>query len=479
MLKNSTKPQLKEASRAKSIYFMTWRWHFYAGLFVIPFMLMLSVTGLVMLFDDEIELARYETTLKVVQQEHKVPVSIQLESVKQAYPDFSVTQFVPAKTAHLANRFSIKAEDGRSLVAAVDPYTGEVQGTIDRSDSVYELMNNIHGTLLIGEFGDRLIEISASLGILLLVSGLYLWLPRDNASRAGFLKIRTAQGSRIVLRDVHANLGGVLSLVLLFFLISGLSWAGIWGAKMVQAWNTFPTYYTWGEKPESTLTHKDLNHGSSEEIPWNLELAAVPESKDKPAHDHANMERGASYTGSLRALSIDDIILKAEMMGFTSYKVFLPRSDDGVYTVAANSMGGDISDPRQDRTSHFDQYSGRLLVDVTWQDYSWFAKLMAAGVSLHQGDVSIINKALNVLFCLAFILIAISGVVMWWFRRPSRIASLGAPPQFQHDGVWKLGLATLVAICAAFPMGGLAIVSVLLLDWLVFNRVEKLKAALN
>ncbi|WP_029860378.1 PepSY-associated TM helix domain-containing protein, partial [Vibrio parahaemolyticus] len=428
MLRNSTKPQLKEASRAKSIYFMTWRWHFYAGLFVIPFMLMLSVTGLVMLFDDEIELARYETTLKVVQQEHKVPVSVQLELVKQAYPDFSVTQFVPAKTAHLANRFSIKAEDGRSLVAAVNPYSGEVQGTIDRSDSVYELMNNIHGTLLIGELGDRLIEISASLGILLLVSGLYLWLPRDNASRSGFLKIRVAQGSRIVLRDVHANLGGVLSLVLLFFLISGLSWAGIWGAKMVQAWNTFPTYYTWGEKPESTLTHKDLNHGSSEEMPWNLELAAVPESKDKPAHDHANMERGASYTASHRALSIDDIILKAEMMGFTSYKIFLPRSDNGVYTVAANSMGGDISDPRQDRTSHFDQYSGRLLVDVTWQDYSWFAKLMAAGVSLHQGDVSIINKALNVLFCLAFILIAISGVVMWWLRRPSRSASLGAPP---------------------------------------------------
>ncbi|MDW1892235.1 PepSY domain-containing protein, partial [Vibrio sp. Vb1574] len=342
-----------------------------------------------------------------------------------------------------------------------------------------ELMNNIHGTLLIGELGDRLIEISASLGILLLVSGLYLWLPRDNASRSGFLKIRVAQGSRIVLRDVHANLGGVLSLVLLFFLISGLSWAGIWGAKMVQAWNTFPTYYTWGEKPESILTHQDLNHGSSEEMPWNLELAAVPESKDKLAHDHANMEKGASYTASHRALSIDDIILKAEMMGFTSYKVFLPRSDDGVYTVAANSMGGDISDPRQDRTSHFDQYSGRLLVDVTWQDYSWFAKLMAAGVSLHQGDVSIINKALNVLFCQAFILIAISGVVMWWFRRPSRSASLGAPPQFQHNGVWKLGLATLVAICAAFPMGGLAIVSVLLLDWVVFNRVEKLKAALN
>ncbi|NMU24693.1 PepSY domain-containing protein, partial [Vibrio parahaemolyticus] len=88
------------------------------------------------------------------------------------------------------------------------------------------LMNSIHGTLLIGDLGDRLIEIAASLGILLLVSGLYLWLPRDNASRAGFLKIRLNNGPRILMRYLHANLGGVLSIVLLFFLISGLSWAG-------------------------------------------------------------------------------------------------------------------------------------------------------------------------------------------------------------------------------------------------------------
>ncbi|HHX8438043.1 TPA: PepSY-associated TM helix domain-containing protein [Vibrio diabolicus] len=479
MLRNSVKPQFKEASRAKSIYFMTWRWHFYAGLFVIPFMLMLSLTGLVMLFDDEIELARYEATLQVSPQEHMVPVSAQLETVKQAYPDFNVTQFVPAKTADMANRFSIQNQEGSSLIVAVNPYTGDVQGTINRGDSIYELMNSIHGTLLIGDLGDRLIEIAASLGILLLVSGLYLWLPRDNASRAGFLKIRFNNGPRILMRDLHANLGGVLSIVLLFFLVSGLSWAGIWGAKMVQAWNTFPTYYTWGEKPESTLTHKDLNHGASEEMPWNLELAAVPQSKDKPAHDHANMKEEMAYAGSHDALSIDDIILKAEMMGFTGYKLFLPRSETGVYTVAANSMSGDVSDPRQDRTSHFDQYSGRLLVDVTWQDYSLFAKFMAAGVSLHQGDVSILNKVLNVVFCLAFILISITGVVMWWIRRPSRCAVLGAPPKFQQGGIWKLGLVTLVVLCLAFPMGGLAIVTVLALDWLLFNRVEKLKTALN
>ena len=213
MLRNSAKPQLKEASHAKSIYFMTWRWHYYAGLFVIPFMLILSLSGLVMLFDDEIELARYEAILQVSPQEQPVPVSTQLETVKQTYPDLNVTQFVPAKTSDIANRFSIQNQEGSSLIVAVNPYTGAVQGTIDRSDSIYELMNSIHGTLLIGDLGDRLIEIAASLGILLLVSGLYLWLPRDNACRAGFMKIRLGNGTRILMRDLHANLGGVLSIV--------------------------------------------------------------------------------------------------------------------------------------------------------------------------------------------------------------------------------------------------------------------------
>ena len=93
MLGSQTQTSPKESSRLssekariKSRYFMTWRWHFYAGLYVIPFMLMLSLTGLVMLFDDEIEQARYQDELVVMPESSKVPVSQQLESVQASYP---------------------------------------------------------------------------------------------------------------------------------------------------------------------------------------------------------------------------------------------------------------------------------------------------------------------------------------------------------------------------------------------------------
>ncbi|NIY83463.1 PepSY-associated TM helix domain-containing protein [Vibrio hepatarius] len=465
--------RLQSTTLTKARYFLAWRWHFYAGLFVVPFMIMLSLTGLVMLFDDEIEQLRYQDVLSVVPLEQALPASQQIAVVKSTYPEAAITQFISSKQPDIANRVSIRFEDGKSLLIAVNPYTAQVQGEIERSESWYELANNIHGTLLVGKSGDFLIEIAASLSLLLLATGIYMWLPTDNASRAGFLKLRVSSGTRVLLRDIHANLGGVLSVVLLLFVLSGLAWAGVWGAKMVQGWNTFPTYYTWGEKPQSNLTHASLNHGSEEELPWNLEHSTLPQSQVQDHSGHHGTDT-VSMT-SHATVSIDQIIDQAKALGFTQFKVFMPKSETGVYTVAANSMAGDVIDPRQDRTTHFDQYSGEVLVDVTWDDYTLMAKLMAAGVSLHQGDVSVINKALNALFCLAFIAISITGVVMWWKRRPVGQRKLGVPAKFQQDAIWKSGLVCLLVIGVCFPLAGFTIAVTLVLDWLLVRRSKRLQ----
>lgn len=476
--KDSARPSQPETTNtAKARYFLTWRWHFYAGLFVIPFMLMLSITGLIMLFDDEIEQLRYSDIINVMPQEQVQPASQQYMAVKQAYPSGKITQYVSSNRENQAHRFNVKLADGKSILVTVNPHTAEVIGEIDRSDSWYQLANDIHGTLLIGKWGDYLIEVSASLGILLLVSGLYLWLPRDNASKAGFLKLRFNAGTRVFMRDLHANLGGTLSLVLLLFLLSGLAWAGVWGAKMVQGWNTFPTYYTWGEKPKSALTHARLNHGSEEEMPWNLEQATVPESKGHHSGHHEHQTDKPYDLG--HSIGIDEIIAKAKAMGFTRFKVYLPQSDTGVFTVSANSMAGDVTDPRKDRTTHFDQYTGNVLVDVTWQDYSVIAKAMAAGVSLHQGDLSIINKVLNAVFCIAFIAISVTGAMMWWVRRPAKQNKLGVPTRFEQDGIWKLGVISLILVSLLFPLAGVSIVLALVIDTLVVRNSPKLREYLS
>lgn len=43
------------SAHGKGLYRRIWRWHFYAGLFVLPFILILSVTGAIYLFKPQID----------------------------------------------------------------------------------------------------------------------------------------------------------------------------------------------------------------------------------------------------------------------------------------------------------------------------------------------------------------------------------------------------------------------------------------
>lgn len=47
-MQTHTAPQ-PDAAASSRLYRAVWRWHFYAGLYVIPFLLMLAVTGFFMM----------------------------------------------------------------------------------------------------------------------------------------------------------------------------------------------------------------------------------------------------------------------------------------------------------------------------------------------------------------------------------------------------------------------------------------------
>ncbi|GAL22685.1 uncharacterized iron-regulated membrane protein [Vibrio maritimus] len=130
MLSKQRGSQRTKTSRAKSIYFMTWRWHFYSGLFVIPFMLMLSLTGLIMLFDDEIEFARYQSILKVEQGEHTAPISSQIDAINEVYPNSQVSQFIPSPNLERANRFLFKLPMGMPSLHWLTPIPQKFKGRL-------------------------------------------------------------------------------------------------------------------------------------------------------------------------------------------------------------------------------------------------------------------------------------------------------------------------------------------------------------
>jgi uncharacterized iron-regulated membrane protein len=134
-------------------------------------------------------------------------------------------------------------------------------------------------------------------------------------------------------------------------------------------------------------------------------------------------------------------------------------------------MSYDSTDPTADRTVHVDQYTGKILADAKFADYPLFGKAMAVGIALHEGQMGMWNVALNTLFCLTVLLACVSGIVMWWKRRP---AGQFGSPRYPRDYRLPASIGVLgLVLAVAFPLGGLAIVTFAIIDFFLPKRLKE------
>jgi uncharacterized iron-regulated membrane protein len=435
-------------------------------LYVVPFLLMLATTGLIMLWVSAVtelngERARVPVTGAAL------GVSVLQAAAEAAVPGGVASQYIEPMAEGRVAVFRVDAGEAATTVL-VDPYSGAVVDRFPWRAGWYDFATDIHGTLLIGDLGDRLIEVAASLGVVLVVSGLYLHWPREGRGAAGALVPRVSARGRALWKSLHGVTGMWMSVVMLVFLISGLSWTGIWGGKFVQAWSSFPAE-KWDNVPISDKTHADMNHGTAKEVPWGLEQTPLPASGSL-----------AGVAAVAAPVTVDGVVAFARGLGFDRrFPVNMPMGEAGVWTISHDSMSNDGPNPAADRTIHLDRFTGNVLADVRYADYSAYARMMAWGIAFHEGDLGVWNLALNTLLCLAMIFLPVSGLVMWWKRRPEGLARLGAPPRPQDMTLWKGAVVVVIALGVMFPLAGLAMLAVVALDALVLRFLPGLRRALS
>jgi uncharacterized iron-regulated membrane protein len=212
--------------------------------------------------------------------------------------------------------------------------------------------------------------------------------------------------------------------------------------------------------PLSDKTHAAMNHGAMKEVPWALEQTPMPAS---------GSQAGAAGLPESQPVDLDTVAAFASSIAFSEqFRINVPQDETGVHTVTADSMDGDTNDPTGDRTVHIDQYTGRVLAEVGFRDYSLPGKAMAVGIALHQGNVGPLNTALNLVFCLFVLFMCASGVVMWWKRRPAW--RLGAPLYPRDYRAPAVILVVALAVCIAFPLTGLAVLLFAAVDFLLPKR---------
>lgn len=450
-----------------SFYNLAWRWHFYAGLFVAPFMILLSLTGMIYLFKPQLDNLMYSDLLSVTPAHHQISADELQQRVLSTYPQAAISKYFPPVSAEGSAQFVIR-DEGREMNVFVDPYRGEILGTQDAKQNLQAIARALHGELMIGTVGDRLIELAAGWGIMLVISGLYLWWPRGSRV-AGVLWPRLTARGRVLWKDLHAVTGFWGSLILLFMLLSGMTWTGMWGKQYAAVWNTFPAAM-WTDVPKSTQMAGELNTASAQTVPWAMENTPMPQSTGEHAeHMH---QHGMSAGPAAPKISLQQVVDIATAKGIEpGYSITAPKTAEGVFTVSVFA-----DDPRNDATLHIDQYNGKVLADVGWQDYSLVSRATEMGVMLHEGKFfGWINQLLIFLACLMILLSAVSGLVIWWKRRPQ--GGLGVPP-LRHDlPRWKTAMVIMFGIAVVFPLVGVSLVVVWLFDRIVFSRFANSSAA--
>jgi uncharacterized iron-regulated membrane protein len=74
---------------------------------------------------------------------------------------------------------------------------------------------------------------------------------------------------------------------------------------------------------------------------------------------------------------------------------------------------------------------------------------------------------------------SVSGIIMWWLRRPQGAGRLVAPRAMADMPLWKTGAIVMVAASLLFPLSGAVLITVLVLDMLLLSRIKPLKKALS
>lgn len=403
-----------------------WKWHFIAGLISLPFVLLLSLTGIIYLFKSDYETPRQKHIKEVIVT--GTPISLQEQwdianknAIKK--PNSLVLKTSPNQaTEFVSGRFSNKSS------IFINPYTGKVSGEIIGKNTTMYSIRKLHGELLMGGFGTKIIELIASWMVVLILTGLYIWWPKRGWKIKGHLIPRSNINKRTFYRDLHAVSGFWISILLLMILAGGFPWTDVFGQNFKTVQKVTNTGYpsTWqGHQLKSNVSGKALT----------LDQMVV----------------------TVKALELPGIV----SLGF-------PKGPSGVFSVSNINP----SDLTSQQSIHFDQYSGEPILKHTWKDVGILMRGRMWFMAFHQGEFGGWNWWLILITAILLTIMSVSALASYILRK--RKGSWGVP---KVPASFKVGYGIILLIgilSVIFPLFGTSVLIILAIEYLRKYRFSKI-----
>jgi uncharacterized iron-regulated membrane protein len=358
-----------------------WRaFHRYVGLSVGLLLVLLGLTGSLITYQYELDRWLNPALLRVAPGPARLPFAVLQARAQAALPHGTVlgwARLAPDDAGALSWFF--EDAEGSRWELAQDPLSGRVLGQ-RRSDThalawVYEF----HATLLSGVVGNVVLGLVALLVLLLVAAGVTLWWPRHGRWRQA-LTVKTSVGPARLHFDLHRATGAYAAPLLLLSAFTGIYMA------LPPVMNAMVSL-----------------------------VAPVTEITPVQA------------TAAARRLTLDDAVAAAQRAfpGTLPKVLVLPTELGSPYEVNLYRPGDRLTHKSGEWTAFIDPATGatlRLDGPPQRQAGDWFIAWM---FPLHNGEAfGAVSRALTCFLGLVPLLLAITGVSMWWRRRLNRRRAL-------------------------------------------------------
>lgn len=388
-----------------------------------PFLIIVAGTGGLFVFkDDFVDLDRKHLVEVDSQNQSLAPIEDQIESVKRIHPTATIGLITLSGNSHRTTMIQYREPGKPFRIAFINPndatYLGDDGLTLH---PFWSTILTLHRNLLTGYFGRILVELTTGWCIVLVISGIYLWIPKTWRQK-GVWWPRWKAHPYAVLRDWHTIPGVYLGLIAIVLCVTGLFFSPIWSEGYKQV--TGPS----GNYP--------------------LSFTTAPPATDTPL--------GHSIIPLSHAV-------KAAWERFPQHKLMIlsPSKTTDPHAIIVNGNWG----PTVVGFIAMDRTSGSVVADNRYEDLPFLSKIRLWVYPLHVGSVAgMPTKVIASLTCLMLVLASITGILMWLKRK--RKGDWGFPHRPQNARIPLWGGATILALAVTMPAVGGSLILVLLIEWI-------------
>ena len=375
------------------------RIHLYLSLAAGLVILIACLTGAILVFEKEAQMALNKERYFVEAGTQKLPLQDLEAAVKKAYPGSKVNGIKVYTDAERSAEVTVtlkKKEEPKTKAAApgerapsytvfINPYNAQVLDLYTYRETFFYQVFALHRWLLGGQnsIGKLIVGVATLIFLFILITGIILWFPATKRIMMQRLKIKWTAGWKRLNHDFHIVLGFYSAIFLFIFAFTGLAWSFEWFNKGIYTVTNSPMKAP--EPPQSTY---------------------LPDAKK------------VGFDAALSAA-------KSQYANVEFYNITAPKDSTGIYTIAA--LGTNPVHESATDAVYVDQFSGNVLGTLPFSERSLGAKVRSSFKPVHTGSIwGTPSKIIAFITCLLGVTFPITGTIMWInrIRKKKKVAKV-------------------------------------------------------